>query len=298
MNTSEMPNVVTKLIRLVSPICLGLIAIGAIVAGTPRTAAATTVVTDQGALKSTNITTEAALGYYPMNATEYLGIPYAAPPVGNLRWRPPQPAAHFKGVFQANGSLTRSCAQPDGAGGMDGDENCLFLNVYVPNIPQPAHGFPVMVWIHGGALVVGRGWSFNPQPLVDGGGVIVVTINYRLGYLGFFAHPALDTEGHLAGNYGLLDQQFALKWVRRNVGAFGGDSNRVTIFGESAGGLSVYSNLASPTAKGLFQRAIAESGAYSSFQDYLQTIVPLTTAETVGVPGQVPSGLAFAASVG
>src|SRR5258708_12743432 len=108
MNTSEMPNVVTKLIRLVSPICLGLIAIGAIVAGTPRTAAATTVVTDQGALKSTNITTEAALGYYPMNATEYLGIPYAAPPISNLRWNPPHPAPHFNEVFQPNGALPSS----------------------------------------------------------------------------------------------------------------------------------------------------------------------------------------------
>src|SRR5260221_12944192 len=97
----------------------------AAMAQTSRTAVATTVVTDQGPLKSTNITTAAALGYYPMNATEYLGIPYAAPPVGNLRWKPPQPAAHFNGVFQANGSLTRSCAQPDGAGGLDGDEDCL-----------------------------------------------------------------------------------------------------------------------------------------------------------------------------
>ena len=144
----------------------------------------------------------------------------------------------------------------------------------------------------------GAGGSYDPTPLVEKGGVIVVTINYRLGVLGFFAHPAIDAEGHTNANYGLMDQQLALKWVRRNIAAFGGDPNRVTIFGESAGGLSVYSNLASPTAKGLFHRAIAESGAYSSFQDYLQTIVPLTTAETVGVPGQVPSGLAFAASVG
>src|SRR5260370_41161730 len=101
MNTSEKPDVVNKLIRFVSSICLGLIAIGAIVAGTPRTAAATTVVTDQGALKSTNITTEAALGYYPMNATEYMGIPYTAPPVGNLRWKPPHPAAHFNVEVEA-----------------------------------------------------------------------------------------------------------------------------------------------------------------------------------------------------
>ena len=110
-----------------------------------------------------------------------------------------------------------------------------------------------MVWIHGGAFVIGAGSDYDPTPLVENGNVIVVTINYRLGFLGFFAHPALDTEGHLNANYGLMDQQFALKWVRRNIGAFGGDHKRVTIFGESAGGFSVFSNLASPTAAGLFQ---------------------------------------------
>jgi para-nitrobenzyl esterase len=129
------------------------------------------------------------------------------------------------------------------------------------------------------------------------GNVIVVTINYRLGYLGFLAHPAIDAEGHLNGNYGLMDQQFALQWVQRNIAAFGGDPNRVTLFGVSAGGQSIYTNLASPTAAGLFQRAIAESGAYLEFQDYFSSIIPLETAETTGSPF-VPSGSQIATSVG
>jgi para-nitrobenzyl esterase len=119
-----------------------------------------------------------------------------------------------------------------------------------------------MVWIHGGGLVTGGGADYDPTPLVQQGRVIVVTINYRLGFFGFFAHFAVDAEGHLNGNYGLLDQQFALKWVKRNIAAFGGDPNRVTIFGQSAGGFSVLSNIASPTAAGLFVGAIEESGAY------------------------------------
>ena len=147
-----------------------------------------------------------------------------------------------------------------------------------------------MVWIHGGGLVTGGSLIYEPSPLVLRGNLIVVTINYRLGYLGFFAHHAIDGEGHLNGNYGLMDQQFALQWVKRNIAAFGGDPNRVTIFGESAGAQSVYSNLASLTAAGLFQGAIAESGAYFEFQDYFDNIVPLAQGET--------SGDAIAAAVG
>jgi para-nitrobenzyl esterase len=138
--------------------------------------------------------------------------------------------------------------------------------------------------------------SYDPTPLVQNG-VIVVTINYRLGYLGFFAHPAIDAEGHLNGNYGLMDQQLALKWVRDNIAGFGGNPDRITIFGQSAGGQSVYSQLASPLAAGLFRRAIAESGAIASFQDYFNFIVPLTTAETTGTMG-VPSGTAISDAVG
>jgi para-nitrobenzyl esterase len=277
----------------------GLAAICAATVGSVVIAtAAPAIVTDRGPLK----------GIVTPKVKEYLGIPYATPPVGSLRWLPPQPPARFKGLFQAT-QFGNACPQSDGAGGVFGDENCLFLNVYVPNVPQdqqPAHGFSVMVWIHGGGLVAGAGSFYDPTSLVEKGRVIVVTINYRLGYLGFFAHPALDAEGHLAGNYGLMDQQCALKWVRRNIGAFGGDRNRVTIFGQSAGGLSVYSNLASPTGAGLFQRAIAESGAYVSFaghtpfQNYLVGVVSLAVAESSGSLGFgfVPSGLDAATSVG
>ena len=154
-----------------------------------------------------------------------------------------------------------------------------------------------MVWIHGGGLTEGAGSDFDPTPLVEGGSVIVVTLNYRIGLLGFLAHPALDTEGHLAGNYGLMDQQSALEWVQRNIGAFGGNPHRVTVFGESAGGLSVYSQLASPLAGGLFERAIAQSGAYASFSDYLERIVPIAAAETTSTPA-VDSGVAIADKVG
>ena len=209
-------------------------------------------------------------------------------------------------MFQAT-QFGNVCTQT-GFLGDSGSEDCLYLNVYVPSVAQPERGFPVMVWIHGGGFTFGAGSEYDPTPLVEKGGVIVVTINYRLGYLGFFAHPALDTEGHLAGNYGLLDQQFALKWVQRNIGAFGGDRKRVTIFGESAGGLSVYSQLASPTAAGLFQRAISESGAYASFAgpfpftDYDAAIVSLAVGESTGAHGldvgPVPSGNDVATSVG
>jgi para-nitrobenzyl esterase len=143
-----------------------------------------------------------------------------------------------------------------------------------------------MVWIHGDGMDGG----FNDPTALIKKGVVVVTINYRFHVLGFFAHPALDAEGHLNANYGLMDQQFALKWVKRNIGAFGGDPKRVTIFGESGGGLSVYTHLASPAAAGLFQRAISESGAGAQFQDYFNQIVPLATAEA--------AGSAFATSVG
>jgi para-nitrobenzyl esterase len=230
-------------------------------------------------------------GFYPAWVKDnevFFAIPYAAPPVGNLRWMPPQPHDKWKGVLK-NTYFGNFCTQPDGSGGTFGSEDCLTLNIFTPRGNKNGP-LPVMVWIHGGGLVTGGSLIYEPSPLVQRGNVIVVTINYRLGYLGFFAHQAIDGEGHLNGNYGLMDQQFALQWVKRNIAAFGGDPNRVTIFGESAGGQSVYSNLASPAAAGLFQRAIAESGAYGEFQDYFDFIVPLAQGET--------SGAAIAASVG
>nr|AIT56390.1 esterase LC-Est4 [uncultured bacterium] len=200
---------------------------------------------------------------------KYLGIPYAAPPVGERRWRPPQPVKPWKGVRDAT-QFANHCPQPASPFGLASTtEDCLYLNVYTPNhkgiLRDLLHDHPVMVWIHGGALFLGESDDYNPQKLVEREDVIVVTINYRLGFLGFLAHPALSAESSYggSGNYGLMDQQAALEWVRRNIRRFGGDPNKVTIFGESAGGLSVHSQLASPLANKLFHRAIIQSGAYA-----------------------------------
>jgi para-nitrobenzyl esterase len=219
--------------------------------------------------------------------TEFLGVPYAAPPVGDLRWRPPQPHARWTGVRDAT-SFGAHCPQgPSPFGVASASEDCLFLNVFAParHGDDAVHGAPVMLWIHGGALVVGESNDYDPSMLVARG-VVVVTINYRLGALGFLAHPALAAESAQgsSGNFGLLDQQAALRWVRRNIREFGGDAGNVTIFGESAGGLSVHAQVASPLAHGLFARAIDESGAY------MPTQPSLANAEA--------AGSAFAASAG
>jgi len=227
---------------------------------------------------------------------EFLGIPYALPPLGSLRWTPPQPYGPFPtDPFHAT-EFGNVCPQ---AGG--GDENCLFLNVFTPasgaiGASTTSSGLPVMVWIHGGGLIEGSSNSYNPQWLVKEG-VIVVSLNYRLGYLGFFAQTAIDAEGHTNGNYGLMDQQLALQWVQSNIGYFGGNPAQVTIFGQSAGGQSVYAQLASPLATGLFSGAIAQSGSYAEFQPYLDYVIPLAQGETVGGP-VVPSGETIANNVG
>jgi para-nitrobenzyl esterase len=196
----------------------------------------------------------------------FRGIRYAAPPVGALRWQPPAPlvetsASAATSTIQAT-QFGNHCPQNAGAFGEGSvSEDCLFLNVFAPARVPSFGRLPVMVWIHGGAFTTGESDDYNPDRFVSNG-VVVVTLNYRLGLLGFFAHPALDGTAQPAVNYGLLDQQAALKWVARNVAAFGGDPHRVTIFGESAGGLSVFSQLASPLATGLFSGALIESGAY------------------------------------
>ena len=206
---------------------------------------------------------------------EFLGIPYAAPPVGVLRWQPPQPAASWAGVREAT-AFAPHCPQPASPFGQASmSEDCLYLNVFTPSHYVPGSGHPVMVWIHGGALVTGEGDDYNPAPLVADG-VTVVTINYRLGALGFLAHPALADAKGQSGDYGLEDQQAALRWVQRNIASFGGNPRNVTVFGESAGGLSTLSQVASPQAKGLFQKAIVESGSYDLTQ------APLASAEAAG----------------
>jgi len=193
--------------------------------------------------------------------TEFLGVRYAAPPTGNLRWTPPQPPTRWFLPMNAT-QFGNACPQLDSPfPAVPTAEDCLFLNVYVPtrNLTNLFKQFPVMVWIHGGSLDSGASNYYDPTPLVKQGNVIVVSINYRLGYLGFLAHPALSAETAYggSGNYGLMDQQFAMSWVGRNIAAFGGNPHNVTIFGESA---SVLAHMASPTAAGLFNRAIAETG--------------------------------------
>ncbi|WP_157354543.1 carboxylesterase/lipase family protein [Nocardia terrae] len=193
------------------------------------------------------------------------GIPYAAPPVGALRWRPPQAVAPWPGIREARDAGPK-CAQATGLGGpRSTDEDCLYLNVWTPpTLPADGRGLPVMVWIHGGSLQTGAGNIYGAAPLVSqpDGDSIVVTINYRLGILGFLAASALD-DGTGAGDYGLMDQQAALRWVQRNIAAFGGDPNRVTVDGESAGGISICAQMAAPGSAGLFQAAMMQSGPCS-----------------------------------
>jgi para-nitrobenzyl esterase len=216
---------------------------------------------------------------------EYLGIPYAAPPVGALRWRPPQPAASWSGVRDAT-QFAPHCPQLAGPfGEASTSEDCLFLNVFTPSHQQPGSGSPVMVWIHGGAFVSGESNDYDPTQLVEDG-VTVVTFNYRLGALGFLAHPALADADGQSGDYGLMDQQAALRWVQRNIANFGGDPHNVTVFGESAGGLSVLSQVASPQARGLFERAIVESGSYNLTQ------TSLASAEQAGEAFAAKAGCA------
>lgn len=227
----------------------------------------------------------------------FKGLPYAAPPVGEFRWRPPQPAKPWIGVRDAS-QFGFNCAQA-GWGGAPGtisegsSEDGLYLNIWKPAKAKSGAKLPVMVWIHGGAFVFGSG----SQPDFSGiqfakQGVILITFNYRLGRLGFFAFPALSKEHpeEPKGNYAYMDQIAALQWVKENITAFGGNPENVTIFGESAGGVSVHSLLTIPVAKGLFQKAIIESGGGRDgvltgrpIQDENTDIYYPISAETIGI---------------
>jgi para-nitrobenzyl esterase len=212
------------------------------------------------------IETGALVGIAYENANVFRDIPFAAPPVGDLRWAPPQPAKSRTGERPAaaqgvSGPQPMNANDTPNSGGANGptSEDCLQLNVFAPKAAKKA---PVMVWIHGGSHVTGAGWVYDGQNFARDG-VVVVTINYRLGALGYFAHPALTKAARPdepLGNYGLMDQIAALKWVQRNIAAFGGDPKNVTVFGESAGGMSTLAVLATPAADGLYQKAIVESG--------------------------------------
>ncbi|MEU2516846.1 carboxylesterase/lipase family protein [Streptomyces syringium] len=213
------------------------------------------VTTDRGAVR----------GRVTDGGRDFLGVPFAAPPVGERRWRPPRPAAPWTGVQDAT-RAAGACAQP--ARPLLGtpestNEDCLYLNVHTP--PGGGSGRPVLVWFHGGVFVSGSATNYDPSRLVRTGDMVVVTANYRLGAFGFLAHPGLGAEapdtGSVtgSGNYGLMDQQAVLRWVRDNVAAFGGDPGRVTVGGQSSGGISVCGHLTSPLSRGLFARAITQS---------------------------------------
>jgi para-nitrobenzyl esterase len=223
----------------------------------------------------------------------YRGIPFATPPVGDLRWRAPQPAAKWDGVREA----TKFAADPyqgDGKGNVS--EDCLYLNVWTP-AKSSKERLPVLVWIYGGGFSFGS----TSTPVHDGAhlakkGVVLVSINYRVGPFGFLAHPELSAESphHVSGNYGLLDQIAGLQWVQRNIAAFGGDPEKVTIFGESAGGISVSMLCASPLAKGLFRGAISQSGG--SFGPCRETTYPGENMRELAAGEK--SGVTFASRAG
>ncbi|WP_306323256.1 MULTISPECIES: carboxylesterase/lipase family protein [unclassified Streptomyces] len=203
-------------------------------------------------------------GQHTDEGRQFLGIPYAERPVGELRWREPRPARSWSGVRDASRFGNRCVQPPSGDPGYPDPtytEDCLDLNVYAPD---GSAGRPVMVWLHGGGLTAGAGADIVPDTFARRTGTVVVTVNYRLGAMGFLAAAGLDKQASdgVSGNFGLQDQQQALRWVHANIGRFGGDRDRVTIAGESAGGRSVCTQLASPTGRGLFRAGIIESGAY------------------------------------
>ena len=239
----------------------------------PAAALATLVLGAAPASAETGRTVNTRSG--PVQATvrsdmlSWYAIPFAAPPVGDLRWRAPQPAASWKTPIAAS-KTAAPCLQtgPESPFRARAEsEDCLYLDVHAPAGKGP---YPVMVWIHGGAFTTGDASTYaEAGPLVSRG-VIVVAIHYRLGAMGFLAHPALRDSNGSAGDYGIMDQQAALKWVRANISRFGGDARNVTIFGESAGGFSVLTHLASPLSKGLFDKAIIQSGGYGVAEQLTQ----------------------------
>jgi para-nitrobenzyl esterase len=238
-----------------------VLAVAALVAPAPLEASATT---PAGSVVWT--ATGAVRGTVTAQVRVFAGIPFAAPPVGALRWQAPRPAASWSGVRDATAPASPCPQIPlsvlPGASNRTGstNEDCLYLNVWTPSV-LPARRMPVFVWLHGGSNIFGAGSDYDGSAFARRG-IVVVTVNYRLGALGFLAHPGLSAESadRTSGDYGLMDQQAALRWVQRNIRAFGGDPGQVTLGGESAGSQDTCAHLVSPTAAGLFDRAIMESG--------------------------------------
>ena len=232
--------------------------LGGVAAASGNQSGAPTVKTDNGKVR----------GVALPGAFVFRGLPYAAPPTANLRWRAPRPAASWRGIREAT-EFAPSCPQQPGGFAPPGpfSEDCLYLNVYTPDLRDRREvGHPVLVWIHGGGLAIDAARNYDPTKLAVEG-TVVVTINYRLGALGFLSHPALASRpGGPSGNYGLMDQQAALRWVRSNIAEFGGDPDNVTIAGQSAGGLSVLAHLVSRGSRGLFDKAIVQSGTFALTQ--------------------------------
>ena len=234
-----------------------------------------------------NLTVSTAVGQVEGRTTgtvdQWLGIPYAQPPVGALRWAPPQPVASWSGVRGAL-SYGGRCAQPaNGNGPRIDNEDCLYLNVYAPSVIPAGKKLPVMFMIHGGGLTTGAGDQQDGSLLAQSDNIIVVSMNYRLGPLGFLDVPGLSSSVP-DGNFGLADQEAALKWVHANIAGFGGDPAQVAIAGESAGGWSVCALLASPPARGLFARAIMESGSCDSQSEATARTNSLAFAKAAGCP--------------
>ena len=231
----------------------------------PAEAAGPRVVTDKGAVR----------GAVEDGVARFYGIPYAKPPVGKLRWMPPVAAEPWKRTLEAT-TFGPQCLQVTTLGPFAGPQNtnedCLYLNVYAPLGSLGSGKLPVIVWIHGGGNVDGASDGYDGSKMARDGRTVVVTLNYRLNLMGFFGHPAINAEGHRFANYGILDQHAVLRWVRKNIAAFGGDKNNVTLGGQSAGSADTMVAITSPLFTGLFHRAILQSGVGSTS--------PLATAET------------------